>query len=143
MIFCLYSVCHKNGCAADKNVKKRIFGKNPPIKHNLRIADISLCTNLSVIRRFHCSCVSQLLARAAPVAYTNRVCAEGLHFSAFHFYCCRELLNVNWKKPDREKKAPNVTRLIRRTNEVSSFTTTVFEPSSLKLLENKFYCVTY
>ena len=30
------------------------------------------------------SCVSQLLARAAPVAYTNRVCAEGLHFSAFH-----------------------------------------------------------
>ena len=29
------------------------------------------------------SCVSQLLARAAPVAYTNRVCAEGLHFSAF------------------------------------------------------------
>ena len=33
----------------------------------------------------HCcrSCVSQLHARAAPVAYTNRVCAEGLHFSAF------------------------------------------------------------
>ena len=30
-------------------------------------------------------CVSQLLARAAPVAYTNRVCAEGLHFSAFHY----------------------------------------------------------
>ena len=33
--------------------------------------------------------VSQLLARAAPVAYTNRVCAEGLHFSAFHrFIAC-------------------------------------------------------
>ena len=30
------------------------------------------------------SCVSQLLARAAPVTYTYRVCAEGLHFSAFH-----------------------------------------------------------
>ena len=30
------------------------------------------------------SCVSQLLVRAAPVAYTNRVCAEGLHFSALH-----------------------------------------------------------
>ena len=29
------------------------------------------------------SCVSQLLA---PVAYTNSVCAEGLHFSAFHYY---------------------------------------------------------
>ena len=29
-------------------------------------------------------CVSQLLARTAPVTYTNRVCAEGLHFSAFH-----------------------------------------------------------
>ena len=29
-------------------------------------------------------CVSQLLARAAPVTYTNRACAEGLHFSAFH-----------------------------------------------------------
>ena len=29
-----------------------------------------------------------------------------------------ELLNVNWKKPDREMKAPNVCRLIRRTNEV-------------------------
>ena len=34
-------------------------------------------------------CVSQLLARAAPVAYTNRVCAEGLHFSAFHSYIFR------------------------------------------------------
>ena len=36
--------------------------------------------------------VSQLLARAAPVAYTNRVCAEGLHVSVFHFIqvyiCC-------------------------------------------------------
>ena len=35
----------------------------------------------------HGSCchgyVSQLLAHTAPV-YTNRVCAEGLHFSAFH-----------------------------------------------------------
>ena len=30
------------------------------------------------------SCVSQLLAHAAPVTYTNRVCAEGLHLSAFH-----------------------------------------------------------
>ena len=28
-------------------------------------------------------CVSQLLARAAPVVYTKRVCAEGLHFNAF------------------------------------------------------------
>ena len=33
---------------------------------------------------FAVCCVSQLLARAAPDAYTNRVCAEGLHFSAFH-----------------------------------------------------------
>ena len=30
------------------------------------------------------SCVSQLLALAAPITYTNSVCAEGLHFSAFH-----------------------------------------------------------
>ena len=34
------------------------------------------------------SCVSQLLAHAAPVAYTNRVCAEGLHFSAFSCLIC-------------------------------------------------------
>ena len=30
----------------------------------------------------------------------------------------RELLNCNWKKRDKEKVAPNVCRLIRRTNEV-------------------------
>jgi len=31
---------------------------------------------------------------------------------------CRELLNCNWKSRDKEKLAPNVCRLIRRTNEV-------------------------
>ena len=31
---------------------------------------------------------------------------------------CRELLNCNWKNRDKEKLAPNVCRLIRRTNEV-------------------------
>ena len=31
---------------------------------------------------------------------------------------CRELLNCNWKSRDKEKLAPNVSRLIRRTNEV-------------------------
>ena len=29
--------------------------------------------------------LASLIARAAPVAYTNCVCAEGLHFSAFHY----------------------------------------------------------
>ena len=36
------------------------------------------------------------------------------------FFVYRELLNVNWKKPDREMMAPNVCHLIRRTNEVRS-----------------------
>lgn len=31
----------------------------------------------------------------------------------------RELLNCNWKNPDKEQLAPNVCRLIRRTNDVS------------------------
>lgn len=36
----------------------------------------------------------------------------------FIFYDCRELLNCNWKKPDKEKLSPNVCRLIHRTNDV-------------------------
>ena len=53
---------------------------------------------------FAVCCVSQLLARTAPDAYTNRVCAEGLHFSAFHFIgfiSCRitfyELIGIGQK----------------------------------------------
>lgn len=30
----------------------------------------------------------------------------------------RELLNCNWKKPNKEKLSPNLCRLIRRTNDV-------------------------
>lgn len=35
-----------------------------------------------------------------------------------------ELLNCNWKKSDKERLAPNVCRLIRRTNELTSWVCT-------------------
>jgi hypothetical protein len=47
-----------------------------------------------------------------------------LEFAVYKAVRRRELLNVNWKKPDREEKAPNVTRLIRRTNEMTSWVCT-------------------
>lgn len=56
-----------------------------------------------------------------------RVIAEQMTLIEFAVYRAvkrRELLNVNWKKPNREEKAPNVCRLIRRTNEMTSWVCT-------------------
>ena len=39
-------------------------------------------------------------------------------FDVFHHVILSELLNCNWKKGDKDRLAPNVCRLIRRTNEV-------------------------
>ena len=36
----------------------------------------------------------------------------------FTLIYCRELLNCNWKKKDKEALSPNVCRLIKQTNEV-------------------------
>ena len=58
------------------------------------------------------SCVSQLLAHAAPVAYTNRVCAEGLHFSAFHFIVLIEHI-VDWNIQTRLSEERPIIHRVR------------------------------
>ena len=54
---CKLRVCYTH------NSQKRLFDKNSPIKDNPRIVDKGPCTNLSFIRRFHCTSVLVLMVK--------------------------------------------------------------------------------
>ena len=46
---------------------KAQFNANPPIRDNLRIRDSGTCTKVSLIKRFHCSCMGVIMARDSSV----------------------------------------------------------------------------
>ena len=63
------------------------------------------------------------------------VCAILFACDKLFIFSSSELLNCNWKKKDKEELAPNVCRMIRRTNEVIDTNekclalSTIFSPS--------------
>ena len=75
--------------------------------------------NHKELMRGHELDLSRQLPKESPLLITL---AEQLTLMEFAVYAAverRELLNCNWKKKDKETMAPNLWRLIRRTNAVS------------------------
>ena len=75
--------------------------------------------NHKELMRGHELDLSRQLPKESPLLITL---AEQLTLMEFAVYAAverRELLNCNWKKKDKEAMAPNLWRLIRRTNAVS------------------------
>ena len=81
--------------------KTDVFWQEKPARHGVLFCSKNTTSGATSLFQNHCiryqgiiyrtthiaivSCVSQPLASAIPVTYTNSVCSEGLNFSAFHF----------------------------------------------------------